>query len=43
MSFALLYTLVRFVVDLLLVRRQSDLRLRAELLALRHQLAVLQR
>jgi hypothetical protein len=43
MSFAILYTLVRFLLDLLLVRRQSELKLRAEVLALRHQLAVLQR
>jgi hypothetical protein len=43
MSFAILYTLVRFILDLLLVRGQSELRLRAEVLALRQQLAVLQR
>jgi hypothetical protein len=43
MSFAILYTLVRFPLDVLLVRRQSELKLRAEVLAVRHQLAVLQR
>jgi putative transposase len=43
MSFAILYTLVRFLLEVVLVRRQSELKLRAEVLALRHQLAVLQR
>jgi hypothetical protein len=33
MSFAILYTLVRFLLDLLLVRRQSELKLQAEVLA----------
>ena len=41
MSFALLYSLVRFLLDALLTRRQSELRLGAEVLALRHQLRVL--
>jgi hypothetical protein len=43
MSFALLYSLVRFLLDALLTRRQSELRLRAEVLAVRHQLRVLER
>ena len=43
MSFALLYSLVRFLLDALLTRRQSELRLQAEVLALRHQLRVLER
>jgi len=43
MSFALLYSVVRFLLDALLTRRQSDLQLQAEVLALRHQLRVLQR
>ena len=43
MSIALLYSLVRFLLDALLTRRQSELRLRAEVLALRHQLRVLER
>ena len=43
MSFAILYTLVRFLLDVVLVRRQSEHKLRAEVLVLRHQLAVLQR
>jgi hypothetical protein len=43
MSFALLYSLVRFLLDALLSGRQSELRLQAEVLALGHQLRVLQR
>jgi putative transposase len=43
MSVALLYSLVRFLLDALLTRRQSELRLRAEVLALRQQLRVLER
>ena len=43
MSFALLYTLVRFLLDALPTPRQSELRLRAEVLPLRHQLRVLER
>src|SRR5262249_38722933 len=43
MSFALLYAVVRFLLDALLTRRQSASRLQAEVLALRHQLRVLQR
>jgi putative transposase len=43
MSFALLYSLVRFLLDALLTRRQSELRLQAEVLALRHQLRVVER
>ena len=40
---SLAYTLLRFLADLLLVRTRSDVRLRAEILALRHQLRVLER
>ncbi len=43
MSFALLYSLVRVLLDALLTGRQSELKLRAEVLALRHQLRVLER
>jgi putative transposase len=43
MSFALLYSLIRVLLDDLLTRRESELRLRAEVLALRHQLQVLER
>jgi len=39
----LLYTLVRFVLDLLLVRGRPESYLRVEVLALRHQLRVLER
>jgi hypothetical protein len=37
MSFVLLYAVVRFLLDALLTHRQSEIRLRAEVLALRHQ------
>ncbi len=43
MSFALLYSLICVLLDALLTRRQSELRLRAEVLALLHQLRVLER
>ena len=43
MLLSLTYLLVLFVVDLVLVRTRSDAQLRAELLALRHQLRVLER
>src|SRR5262245_1073122 len=43
MLLALLYQLVRYLTDLALVRTQSDAQLRAEVLALRHQLRVLER
>jgi integrase len=43
MSFSLLYSPVRFLLDALLTRRQSELRLRAEVLALCHQIRVLER
>src|SRR5215475_8543090 len=43
MLLALLYQLVRYLTDLTLVRTQSDAQLRAEVLALRHQLRVLER
>ena len=39
----ILYTLVRFVIDLLLVRGRRESYLRVEVLALRHQLRVLER
>jgi putative transposase len=43
MLLALIYQLVRFLTDLVLVRASSDAQLRAEVLALRHQLRVLER
>ena len=43
MLLSLLYSLVRFVLEILLVRTSSEARLRAEVLALRHQLRVLER
>src|SRR5215470_1626628 len=43
MLFSLAYSLARFLAELLLVRHRSDARLRAEVLALRHQLRVLER
>jgi len=43
MLLALIYGFARFVVDLLLIRRGSDQSLRLEVLALRHQLRVLER
>jgi putative transposase len=43
MSYALLYSLVRFLLDALLSNRKSEVRLRAEVLALRHELRILQR
>ena len=43
MSFALLYAALRFLLDALLISRRSESRLQAEVLALRHQLRVLQR
>jgi len=43
MLFALLYAVVRFLLDALFTRRQSEIRLQAEVLALRYQLGVLQR
>jgi hypothetical protein len=38
-----LYVVVRFLLETLIVRSRSEARLRAEVLALRHQLAVLER
>ena len=38
-----LYVVVRFLLEVLIVRGRSEARLRAEVLALRHQLAVLER
>jgi putative transposase len=43
MSFAVLYSIVRFLLDAILTRHQAELRLQAEVLALRHQLRVLER
>ena len=40
---ARLYAVVRFLLDALLIGRQSEVRLQAEVLALRHQFRVLQR
>jgi len=40
---SLIYAAVRFIFDLLIVRQRSEVELRAEVLALRHQLAVLER
>ena len=37
------YSPVRFLLDALVTRRQSELRLQAEVIALRHQLRVLER
>ena len=41
--FSCLYVVVRFLLETLIVRGQSEARLRAEVLALRHQVAVLDR
>src|SRR5215510_4794326 len=43
MLLGLTYQLVRFITDLVLVRTRSDAQLRAKVLALRHQLLVLER
>jgi len=43
MLLGLTYQLIRFIADLVLVRTRSDAQLRAEVLALRHQLGVLER
>src|SRR5262245_57154612 len=43
MLLGLTYQFVRFIADLILVRTRSDAQLRAEVLALRHQLRVLER
>ena len=43
MLLGLTYQLMRFITDLVLVRTRSDAQLRAEVLALRHQLRVLER
>ena len=43
MLLSLLYSVVRFLLEILLVRTSSEARLRAEVLALRHQLRVLER
>src|SRR5215472_16157681 len=41
--FALAYTVVRFLLEVLIVGRKPDAKLQAEVLALRHQLRVLER
>ena len=43
MLLSLAYSLTRFLADLCLVRIRSDAQLRAEILALRYQLRVLER
>ena len=43
MLFSLAYAVVRLLLEVLIVRGRSDTRLRAEILALRHQLRVLER
>ena len=43
MLLGLTYQLMRFIIDLVLVRTRSDAQLRAEVLALRHQLRLLER
>ena len=43
MLLGLTYQLMRFITDLVLIRARSDVKLRAEVLALRHQLRVLER
>ncbi len=43
MLYSFLYVVVRFLLETLIVRSRSQARLRAEVLALRHQLAVLER
>ncbi len=43
MLLALFYAALRFLVELLVLRQQPDARLRVEVLALRHQLRVLER
>jgi hypothetical protein len=43
MIFGLLYSLVRSLLDLLVVSGKTDATVRAEVLALRHQLRVLER
>ena len=43
MLFSLAYSLACFLAELLLVRHRSDAQLRAEVLALRHQLRILER
>ena len=41
--YSVLYVVVRFLLEVLIVRGQSQAKLRAEVLALGHQLAVLER
>ena len=43
MLLGLTYQLIRFFTDLILIRTRSDTQLRAEVLALRHELRVLER
>lgn len=40
---SLLYAMLRFALDLLIIRRKSEAELRSEVLALRHQFGVLER
>jgi hypothetical protein len=40
---SLLYAALRFVLDLLIIQRRTEIELRAEVLALRQQLNVLER
>ena len=43
MLYSLLYDLLRLLIEILIVRGRGDAQLRAEVLALRHQLGVLER
>jgi hypothetical protein len=43
MLLGLIYQLIRFIIDLVLIRTRSEVHLRAEVLALRHQLRALER
>ena len=43
MLYRLLYDLLRLLIEILIVRGRGDAQLRAEVLALRHQLGVLER
>ena len=43
MLYSLLYDLLRLVIEILIVRGRGDAQLRAEVLALRHQLGILER
>ena len=43
MPYSVLYDLLRLLIEILIVRGRGDAQLRAEVLALRHQLGVLER